>query len=150
MTPAAHAATLDSGPSSTGQATVHVAVGISFAFNGSPSFTLTPNVSSPAAINFTVSTNNQHGATVTLSGTDPATAGGASFPATSLSYTTFSGGSEVDQGPQQLTGSAATVTSFNAATGGTGFQQTWLASLGAQVPPGDYQSTLTYVASVNP
>lgn len=133
-------------------AVVHISVGISFAFNGSNTFTLTPGVTSTSAVQFTVSTNNTHGYSLSLSGTDPTTPGGAFFPAGDLQYKTFlSGTGEVDQGIASLTNASATVFSKPSPTSGDNFSQDWVAS---NVPvtqsPGDYVSTLSYVASVNP
>jgi hypothetical protein len=145
MVPAASAATMDGNPSSTAQATVTVAQSISFAFNGPTSFTLAPGVTDNNAVSFTVSTNDSHGYSLSLAAPD-LTAGGATIPATDLSYTTFSGGSEVDQGAATLTNAAGVFYSATLATGGTGFNQNWLATVPANQAPGAYQTTLTYVA----
>jgi len=138
--------------SSCQSATVHVLVGITFAFTGGASFNLSPNVTSPSAVRFNVQTNNPHGYHITLSGTDPTTVGGANFPASSLIYDTLSGGAEVGTGggPVSLSNTAAQFFTSPQPTASTDFSQDWTANVSANQSPGDYLSTLSYVASVNP
>lgn len=135
-------------PSSSATATVTVAQSISFAFTSPPSFTLQPGVTDASAISFSIATNDSRGFSLTLSAPDLTLNGGASsIPATSLSYITKSGGNEVDQGAQQLTNTAAQVISTNVATAGTGYSQDWTANVSPSQAPGNYSTTLTYVAT---
>lgn len=138
--------------SSCQSATVHVLVGITFAFTGGASFNLSPNVTSPSAVRFNVQTNNPHGYSISLSGTDPTTVGGSNFPASQLSYDTLSGGADVGTpgGTVSLSNTVARFFNSTQPTAGTDFAQDWTANVSANQAPGDYLSTLSYVASVNP
>jgi hypothetical protein len=136
--------------SSCADATVHINQVISFAFTSGTTFSLDPaGVVSHGALAFTVTTNDAAGYTVSLAGTDPATAAGASFPATSLSYSTFQGGGQVGS-TNGLTNAAATFQTLThpSSPNGDQYTQDWAASsVPGNTPPGDYASTLTFVAT---
>jgi hypothetical protein len=147
MVPAASAATCPAG-SSCADATVTVNQTISFAFTSPTSFSLdTVGTVNHSALAFTVTTNDAHGYNLTLAGTDPATAGGSSFPAGDLQFDTWTGGA--DTGFASLANTAARFENVTGATGGTGYTQDWKAAVPGNQAPGSYDSTLTFVATGN-
>jgi hypothetical protein len=140
-----------SGPaSSTGTATVTVNQSISFAFTSSASFDLAPGVTQHGAIAFNVQTNDNHGYSLSLSGTD-LTTGTLTIPAGDLTYTTMLAGSGVGTSNAVLSNSAAVVNSTAIAPGpaGDSYSQDWTANIPSNQAPGAYVGTLTYVATAN-
>jgi hypothetical protein len=136
-------------PSASASVGVTVVQSITITFNSGSSFSLAPNTPASNATNFTVSTNDGRGYTVDMSAPDLQTGGGATIPATSLSYSSWIGGSEVDSGPQQLTNNPAVAFTRSQSTAGETVSQNWLASLPANTPPGSYQSVIQYTALGN-
>lgn len=138
--------------SSCQSAQITIPVGIVFSFTSSTTFTLQPNIKSASAVRFNLQTNAPHGYHITLAGTDPTTAGGANFPATQLSYDTLQGGAEANTSgaPNQLTNAAATFVNSTQPTASTDFTQDWTANVSPNQSPGNYLSTVSYVASTNP
>jgi hypothetical protein len=139
----------DTNPSASTDVGVNVLQSITITFNSGASFSLAPNTPAVNATNFTIATNDGHGYHVMLSAPDLQTAGGASIPASDLSYTSWIGGSEIDQGSQQLSNTAAQAFNRTAATNNETISQNWLASLPGNTQPGLYQSTITYTAVGN-
>jgi hypothetical protein len=138
------------GPTSSAQATVTVTQSITFAFTSPASFNLAPGVTSHNAIAFNVQTNDNHGYTLSLSAPDPST-GTLSFPAAALSYTTFLGaGNQVGQ-TDQLSNTAAVFQTTTNAPGpaGDGYTEDWTANLPSNQQPGNYSTTLTYIATAS-
>jgi hypothetical protein len=145
MVPAAEAATCPAG-SSCADANVTVNQTISFAFTSATSFALDPaGVVNHSALAFTITTNDSHGYHVTLAAPD-LTTGNATIPATDLSYSTYTGGSQVGN-TNQLSNTAADFLDDTHSTGGTGYTQDWAANVPGNTSPGVYQTTLTFVAT---
>ena len=137
------------GPSASASVGVTVLQSITITFNSGSSFSLAPNQAAANATSFTVATNDGHGYSVDMSAPDLQTAGGLTLPATSLSYTSYMGGSEIDQGSQQLTNNPAVALTRSQPTNGDTISQNWLASVPANTQPGSYQSVIQYTALGN-
>jgi hypothetical protein len=141
--------------SASGTATITINTLISFGFDSSSTFALTPNVNTPDAVKFHVATNNPHGFSVAMSAPDPTDPGpgGQSFPASYLTYDSLqvSGGELNTQSPvNQLSNTPAVAFTSSQPTALFSVTQTWKANIPAIVAPGNYQSNILYVATVNP
>jgi hypothetical protein len=139
-----------SGPSSSAQATVTVQQTISFAFSGPASFNLSPGVTQHGAIQFAITTNDNHGYSLSLSGTD-LTTGTLTIPAGDLTYNTSMNGSQVGTNNAVLSNSAAIVNSTSVAPSpaGDSYSQDYLANVPSNQAPGAYVGQLTFVATAN-
>jgi hypothetical protein len=134
-------------------ATVAVPSTLTFAFTSATSFSVAPGATAPAAVAFTVTTNNPAGYAVSQSAPD-LVAGANSLPAGELSFAlhfTNHDGTGVNP-PAALTNLAATFANEHTPSMNAGdtYAQDWsAAALSGATPGGNYATTITYVAAGN-
>ena len=131
-------------------ASVTVPSSLTFTFTSGTSFSLAPGVTSPAAVAWTVATNDPHGYSVVQSAPD-LTGPSGTLPAGDLSEVlhfdvTGPGGSTGVNPSVLLTNAPASAGGYTTATAGDTYAEDWLATLPGNTVPGTYSTTISYLA----
>lgn len=131
-------------------ATVSVTETISFAFTSAQSFTLDNGITAPAAVAWTVATNDAAGFTQSESAPNLGDGNGHTLAAGQLTEVLHSSTADhgvSTDGAAALTTTPATLRGDGIVTAGDTFSQDWSAAIPSTQASGNYSTTITYTVA---